>query len=234
MKNRLSILMRCSLILSVLLFGTTAAVMPAENMTLALVTKIIEEVMRKSAAADWTKAVRGDVLIAGDQVKTGKNALAVIKFADNSIMRMRELSELTMMAEGPRGSMIKTLELRNGTMGFEVRKQQNEQFHLTSPTSVASIRGTKGKWSGGQGFDTLVVVEGLVNLKNLKSSNDLDIPNGFIGFSNQDGSLTSRKATDQELADANNAANGSTGNELKLELKDSKGNRKELKLRYQR
>ncbi len=234
MKTRFFFLLHCSLVLGVLLFGLAGTLVPAENITLALVTKIIEEVMRKSTASDWTKAVRGDVLVAGDEVKTGKNSLAVIKFTDNSIMRLRELSELMVTAEGPRGSMTKTLELHKGAFGFDVQKQQNEQFHLTSPTSVASIRGTKGKWSGGSGSDTLIVVEGLVNLKNLKSDKDLDIAGGFIGFSDDQGNLTFRKATEQELADASGAGGSGTSNELKMELKDAKGNKRELKLRYQR
>ena len=76
------------------------------------------------------------------------------------------------------------------------------------------------------------MTEGLVNLKNNISNKDIDIAAGYIGFSDEDGSLTSRKATDEELADANIAALGGTSNELKLEMKDSKGNKKDLKLRY--
>ena len=117
-------------------------------------------------------------------------------------------------------------------MGFEVRKQTDERFRLTSPTSVASIRGTKGKWSGGHGNDTLIVVEGLVNLKNVNSNNEVDVAAGNIGFSNEDGSVTSRPATAQELADADNAAGTGSSNELKLEFRDSQGNKKQLKLRY--
>jgi hypothetical protein len=125
--------------------------------------------------------------------------------------------------------------LNGGAFGFEVKKQkQNEQFQLTSPTSVASIRGTKGKMSGGLGNDTLVVTEGLVNFKNNSSGNDVDVAAGFIGFSLQDGTITSRKATTQELADANNAATGGSSHDLNLELKDSQGNKKDLKIRYKK
>ena len=53
-----------------------------------------------------------------------------------------------------------------------------------------------------------------------------------IGFSNDDGSVSSRKATAQELADANRTANGGADNELKLELRDGQGNKKDLKLRF--
>ena len=203
--------------------------------SMALVFKIVQDVTKKTSSADWTKALKGENLTSGDQVKTGTRSLAIVKFLDNSILRVREQSVLTVNGEGSRGSQVKTIQLDGGAFGFDVKKQrQNEQFRLTSPTSVASIRGTKGKWSGGAGKDTLVVGEGLVNLKNMVSNKDLDVPAGYIGFSNDDGSLSSRLATADELADANAAATGGTQNELNLELKDAKGNRKELKLKYHR
>ena len=205
-----------------------------ENSTVSLITKTIQIVTKKTPPQDWAKALKGDALISGDQVQTGQKSLAVVKFADNSIIRVRELSLLTISGQsGEPGALSKTVQLNGGTFGFDVKKQkQNEQFRLTSPTSVASIRGTKGKLSGGQGNDTLVVSEGLVNFKNNVSNKDVDVPAGYIGFSNQDGTVTSRKATDQELADADNAANGGSSHELNLEMKDSQGNKKELKIKY--
>jgi hypothetical protein len=203
--------------------------------SMALVFKIVQDVTKKTSTADWTKALKGENLSSGDQVKTGTHSLAIVKFLDNSILRVREQSVLTVSGEGSRGSQVRTIQINAGAFGFDVKKQkQNEQFRLTSPTSVASIRGTKGTWSGGRGNDTLVVVEGLVNLRNSVSNKDLDIPAGYIGFSNSDGSLSSRHGTAEELADASASASGVSLNELNLELKDAKGNRKELKLKYHR
>ena len=202
--------------------------------TIALITKVVPEVSRRSATTEWAKAARGDQLISGDRVRTEKRSLAIIKFMDNSIVRLREQSELTITGEVAGNKPSRVIGLSKGGFGFEIQKQHGDQFRLTSPTSVASIRGTRGKLSGGQGFDTLVVTEGLVNFRNNVSGKDIDVAAGYIGFSNQDGSLTSRQATAQELADANSAATGGTDNELRLELKDSQGNKKELKLKYKR
>ena len=203
--------------------------------TMAMVFKTIQDVTKKSGSSEWLKAAKGENLISGDQIKTGKQSLAVVKFLDNSIFRVREQSLLVISGEGSRGSEVKSIELDSGALGFSVQKQkQNDLFRLTSPTSVASIRGTKGKWSGGGGNDTLVVVEGLVNLLNNFSKNNVDVPAGFIGFSRSDGFVSSRQATGQELADADNAATSNSLNELNLELKDSKGNKKELKLKFNR
>jgi hypothetical protein len=197
----------------------------------ALIAKVIQDVTKKSEPADWAKASPGDGLGNGDGVRTGKKSLAVVKFLDNSILRVRENSLLKVTDEGT----VKAAGFQQigGSFGFNIRKQNpNTKFEFTSPTSVASIRGTQGKMSSGESGDTLVVTEGLVNLKNTGSGNDVDVSAGSIGFSNIDGTVSSRKASDAELTDANSAATGGNENGLNFELKDSKGNKKNLKLKY--
>jgi len=205
----------------------------SNNVTLGLITKIIREVTKRTALIDWKSASKGETLLSGDQVRTGQRSLAVIKFRDNSMVRVREQSLLTVNGEVSPKGLIKKVQLSKGSFGFHMKKQpDDEQFQLTSPTSVASIRGTLGKLSGAEGNDTLIVAEGLVNFKNTVSSKDLDVNAGYIAFSNQDGSISSRQATEQELADAQAAATGGATNELNLDMQDSQGNKKELKIRY--
>src|SRR5437867_1390378 len=219
-----------------IIFGSMAVGFRTENSAVALITKTVQDVTMRSSPNDWKKAGKGEPLISGDQVRTGQKSLAIVKFVDKSIVRVREESELTVEGESTEpGKISKTIRLVSGAIGFDVQKQQqNEKFRFTSPTSVASIRGTQGKLSAGLGNDTLVVVEGLVNLLNTMSNKDIDVAAGSIGFSNQDGTISSRKATPQEITDAASAARGGSSNELNLELRDSKGNKKELKLKYKK
>ncbi len=214
------------------LIAMLAVGMRPASTPMALVMKAIPEVLKQNAGADWTPAVKSDQLSGGDKLRTGDKGLAILKFLDKSIVRVRERSEVTLLTGQGITPATKVIDLRQGVIGFDVRKQVNEQFRFTSPTSVASIRGTRGKFTDRQNNDTLVVVEGLVNLKNQVSNNDRDIPAGFIGFSGADGSLSSRRATPEELADASNTALGGGENELNLEMKDSKGNKKNLKIKY--
>lgn len=219
----------CALCLLIAAAGTGFT---PNDATLALIMKVIPQVSKKSETTEWSKAEKGDPLGTGDRVRTEKNSLAIIKFMDRSIVRLREQSEMSIDGSAVEGKFTKTIKLTRGGFGFEFRKQHDEQFRLTSPTSVASIRGTKGKLSGGEGSDTLIVTEGLVTFHNNVSNRDVDVSAGELGVSNQDGSISAREATPQELADANKLATGGSTNELKLELKDSQGNKKELKLRY--
>ena len=98
--------------------------------SLALVFKTVLDVTKRAPANDeWLKATRGEPLASGDQVKTGDRSLAVVKFLDNSILRVRAQSLLTVSGEGLRGAQIRTIELNAGAFGFEVKKQKvDEQF----------------------------------------------------------------------------------------------------------
>jgi len=232
MKNRRSLFISVLVITIISVSFAAGKAVPEKKNSLAVVVKTVLDVQMKTDPGKWERASNGDVLGAGDQMKTGLKSFALIKFEDDTFVRLREESELMVNSEGQRGSMIKTVQLNNGSFGFDVKKQKNEQFRLTSPTSVASIRGTKGWWASRRGRDTLLVLEGLVNLKNNISGEEVDVTGGYMGFSDESGHVTLRKATDRELSNAASSLLGATQNELNFEMKDPKGNKKELKLKY--
>lgn len=216
-----------------ILFAAAAAAPGGPGATLALITKVVREVSLMNEAAEWDAAEKGDILKTGDRVRTGRQSLAILKFNDRSIVRVRENSEISMTTSSDGKGVVKSLDGAEGSFGFDVQKQRaDEKFRFTSPTSVASIRGTMGTWSSGKGNDTLVLPEGLVNLRNKVSDREIDVPAGYIAFSNADGSLTSRPATEEELAAARRAAGGGPARELDLKLRNDDGEEKDLKIRY--
>jgi hypothetical protein len=218
---------------AVILLSVTAAGFRGPGTTIALITKVVRDVSMKNETAEWDAAEKGDLLNAGDRVKTGRQSLAIVKFNDRSIVRVRENSEIAMTTEADGKGAVKTLNGSEGGYGFDIQKQRsNEKFRFTSPTSVASIRGTMGTWSSGGGNDTLVLPEGLVNLMNRVSNRDIDVPAGYIAFSNADGSLSLRPATEEELATARKTATGGTTKELELKLRNENGEEKDLKIKY--
>jgi hypothetical protein len=201
--------------------------------SIALITKIVQDVTRKPVSIDeWQKAAKGEMLISGDRVRTGARSIAIIKFIDNSIVRVRERSELSIDAEPGRGAMMKNVRLQLGTVGFEVNKQPEDHFRLTSPASVASIRGTTGRLSAGPSGDTLTVTEGLVAFRNSASGTEVSVAGGFIGISNPDGTIETREASPDELKNAMSAATGGLLNELNLQFRNDQGSSKQLKLKF--
>ena len=166
----------------------------------AMVCKVVLDVARKEASRDWQIARRGEILSSGDRVKTGDKSVAVIRFKDHSLVRVRERSELTVKAT-TRGSFVsRSVNLETGGVGFKMEKQgSDEEFRFTSPISVASIRGTEGQFISGHGSDTLTVIEGVVLLTNARSFETVEVQAGNTGIAHPDGTMFVRMATLAEV-----------------------------------
>lgn len=203
--------------------------------TLGIVRKAINKVEKKELNSDWIKASKGTPLFTQDHMRTGKKSVAIIKFTDNSFLRVLENSELILLGERTSRKIFNNIKILKGFFGFDIIKQQNEQYTFESPTSVASIRGTRGLFSHQDELDILIVLEGVVNIKNLTSGQETDVKEGEICFSYADGKLETRVATNEEIISTeNNLKLGDVQKEkeLKLDLKDREGNTKELKLKF--
>lgn len=115
---------------------------------IALVKKIIKDVtFRKvSDQSDWEKAKVGTPLNDGGEVKTGSNSLALVLFTDGSgLLRVRENAILHIYGKSENRKMSKNTVIQKGLIGFDVNRQaEDEEFKFTTPTVVASIRGTEG------------------------------------------------------------------------------------------
>ena len=201
----------------------------AQNPVIGLISKVIQDVTRSASGLDWEKATRGQTLVSGDVVKTGAKSFAVLKLKDNSLLRLREESEVVVTGTLRGKEFSKDIQVRQGVVGFNIRKQgAGEQFRFSSPTSVASVKGTGGVLRV-NGSDTLTVVEGLVGLTNSVSNTSVDVPAGYTGISRPDGTVESRVSTAAELTAAEDAMRtGDQPRQLKLELKNGQGQQKDL------
>jgi hypothetical protein len=210
------------------------AALPPEEPSIALLSKVILDVTRQERGRDWTKAKRGETLKNGDKVRTGEKSIAIIKFKDNSLVRVRERSTLTVTGTQTGTSFSKSVEVENGVVGFNVNKQRSdEEFRFTSPTSVASIRGTGGLFSSQNARDTLTTLEGTVRLTNKLSSQTVDVESGFTGVSNPDGSVTTHRSTTSERKAAEDANVGDDQQKrLEFDLRDGQGKTKHLHIDF--
>ncbi len=203
---------------------------------IGLISKVVRDVsLRPDDAEDWNRAERGNPLSSGDRVKTGQQSLAVLKFRDASFVRVREKSEVVMSTAAGEKPVVKSIETEEngGSFGFDIKKQIDAKFQFTSPTSVASIRGTSGKWSAGpDANDTLWLGTGLVALLNRISETEILVRGGSIAFSNADGTITVRPMTPEELAEARLASGGGAERNLDLRFRNGDGGEKHLKIKF--
>jgi len=72
---------------------------PPADSPVAIMMKVVKDVTLKKAEADWSSVKIGAALSTNDEIKTGSQSLALIKFTDNSILRVRENSTLKIYAD---------------------------------------------------------------------------------------------------------------------------------------
>jgi hypothetical protein len=202
----------------------------AREKAIALVSKVILDVTRRPSATDWVKAQRGDILDAGDMVRTGERSIAVVKLKDNSLLRLQEKSLLTLTGFSNQGMFQKGVNVEGGFIGFNIRKQKpGEEFRFTSPTSVASIRGTEGVFILSDSGDVFTILTGLGRITNMISMTSVDVPAGYTVLSDPSGRLHLRLATDDERAEAARAASlTEEQRHLRLQFKNRTGEARDL------
>lgn len=167
--------------------------------TVATIFKPVGTVEYKTGNKEWTKAKPATPLNSGDIVRTGENSFAIIKFLENSVVRVQEKSEVTISGEIAKGEFSKNVHIERGEVGFNVKKRPNEKFEFSTPTSVASIRGTSGLFIiGPDSNDIFILGSGTIDFLNLISKLTSTITGGQTIFSFSDGTIKVQNSTPEE------------------------------------
>jgi hypothetical protein len=136
---------------------------------IAIIKKVVNDVKYKIAdKSGWEIAKASQMLSDRDEIKTGNKSLAIILFTDGSgQLRIRENAVLQIYGQKDNKQLNKNALLQNGTISFEVSKQANEEFKFTTPTAVASIRGTGGLLGANSDSTQLILEHGSVDFNSL-------------------------------------------------------------------
>ncbi|RPI03296.1 MAG: hypothetical protein EHM64_12530 [Ignavibacteriae bacterium] len=173
----------------------------------AYIVKVIRDVNMKSPTTGWQKAVPLSKLKSGYEVQTDKGSLAMILFADQSKLILREKSTVTIRGEVQGKEILsRSVHMDRGNMIFNVKKAETEQFRFSSPISVASIRGTEGGYNTGGSADFFTISSGLAEFTNSISGRSTMVSTGNTGIADSSGGMNIRKANKKEL---DNIENGS-------------------------
>jgi hypothetical protein len=168
--------------------------------SVGVLTKVIQTVDYKSGeAGDWDPAKLGGILYDGDELRTGDRSLALLKFLDNSLLRVRENSIVTIYGTKEDSKLSKNTFIQQGKVGFDITEQEDQEFKFTTPTGVASIRGTKGFFDVPlDGSMILFVKEGLVEIESLLGSKATgSVGGGQLAKITPDGELSIVQADDK-------------------------------------
>jgi hypothetical protein len=168
-------------------FDTGKNLIPPKDTPIAIVKKFFVDVRyaKEANLSDWKDAQIGVPLNSGDQVKTGAKSLALILFTDGSgTITVRENAILNVYGKTENKRLNKNTVLTKGLIGFEVKKQEDEEFKFTTPTAVASIRGTGGSLEVNEEESTFLRLDsGKVNFQAIygnKQSGELTAGNTLV------------------------------------------------------
>lgn len=210
-----------------------------ERPTIALVNRVVEIVNRRTTGTDWREAKIGDLLNSGDIIKTGPASFSLVRFYDNSLLRIRELSEVTVYADRDREHYHRAIRVDGGSVSFDVQKKDTDRFDFSTPTSVASIRGSTGLLIVSfQEPDILLLVTGLATLLNSITGEEIELTGGEIGFSFGDGSLEKRTLTEEDFKRYGTLQDDIPGTErqqriLEIRTIDENGNPQTIIIEYE-
>ena len=120
---------------------------PAAAATLtATLADIKGEVAVRQNAGEWQPVANGRVLTQHDEIFTGVESEATVKFSDGSAMTIRELTQIlidTILRKENRKDVA--VHLKVGEINAQVKKEKvvDTNFEIQTPTATASVRGTE-------------------------------------------------------------------------------------------
>jgi hypothetical protein len=209
---------------------------PRLEKDVALVLKTAGQVeVSPSTDGAWLNATRGTRLHAGNQIRTGDNALAAIVFTDDkSLLKVRSNSKVVINGKRQESAsssrrIAKTIAMEFGGLWAKVTKG-TPSFRVETPSGVAAIKGTIFYCLlDASGNFWVICLDGLVELIN--QFGRVLVNSGETGISSPNQAPVSRPTEAQEMP--NWANDGEDGGEMEFEFRDENGQKKKLKIRYQ-
>ena len=170
--------------------------------SLAIVTKTIGEVQYTKHN---NKIIDSDLklgfeLYNDDLIKTKSDGFAKFTYLDDgTTIKMHKNSEVYVRGDIQEYLIDKRISISSGTYNFDVNKQKDGVFTIVTPTSVASVKGTKFILvSGLEGTDEFYGFEGLVEVLNKESNTTLRLSRNIKITSSPDGEINSEIMTQSD------------------------------------
>ncbi|MGQ9616775.1 MAG: FecR family protein [Spirochaetota bacterium] len=140
----------------------------------------------KANPGETVAATLGMLLSGGDTVKTADESYAAIIFQDDgSRVKLGANAQLTLNATRKDKNLNKSLFLDSGKLWAKVTKRRGTELEVKTPTSVASVKGTRFILEEKEWGETwLWVLEDVVKLKS--SAGETDVNAGEWGKATKD------------------------------------------------
>ena len=201
---------------------------------IAVATKVIGSVEFVRGKGFAKSLKKGHIIESGDILKTKKGGFVAILFIDDkSALKIKENTELEIVGNNKNQAIAKRISLMNGTVRAQVENQRNKDFVVQTSVSVASVKGTDF-WmiSDKSKGDSIIGIEGIIQLANKISGEIIDITSGITGLSSNNGQLESYN-TDPKTIPSDPSGDDNDSQKIKIEFMDASGKKKTLVIEYQ-
>jgi len=215
------------------IFLISSILFPSSKVAIAIKTKGDVSVIYKGLnSAQVLKP--GSPLSHQDKIKTGKNGyIALMYLDDKTVVKMLDNSDLTIMGDRSGNKINKSLDIKYGRIAANVKPQKGKEFRISTPTSVASVKGTEfAIQSDPSSGDSFTLIEGLIEVTNSVTGESTQVQEGETAISTPDGSLDVAETTSDDLDGFEEASMEPPTQELRFEVEDENGNIKEILIKF--
>ena len=176
----------------------------------------------------------GSPLSHQDKIKTGKNGyIALMYLDDKTVVKILGNSDLTISGDRSGNKINKSLDIKYGKIAANVKPQKGKEFRISTPTSVASVKGTEfAIQSDPSSGDSFTLIEGLIQVTNSITGESTEVQEGETAISTPDGTLNVAETTSDDLDGFEEASIEPPTQELRFEVEDENGNIKEILIKF--
>jgi len=201
---------------------------------IAVATKVKGSVEVKTAGKSiFDPLKKGYVLNDRDFVRTGSDgALILVYLDDKSMLKVKANSDLEIRGTRSGDGLSKKVDMIEGTLKANISKQRKGDFIISTPTSVASVKGTEF-WMISDPLlgDRLIGIDGLVELLNLVSGEVVIVGVDQTGTSTPNGTISVEKTNPEDVPE--DIKEEEEIHELRIQIQDADGQEKELIIKFQ-
>ncbi len=159
------------------------------------------------------KAAAGEVIWNGDKVTTGERSFASVFFTDDrSLLIIRDNSSVEIFGKKESSGYAKNTFVNKGELNFKITKRKDQDFIFTTPTAIASIRGTTGFIRTLNNLNTLIYIDtGLVTVNaQLGRKRSGSIGTGMFAMIDSSGDVNISQAPDSVKKEYNSTKSDGT------------------------
>ena len=192
----------------------------------------------------------GSELFNNDLIRTGKDGFVKFSYLDDgTTIKIHNDSELYIRGQINQGTISKRINMSNGLLKLDVSKQNDDEFKVITPTSVASVKGTSFILESNENGDKFFGFKGIVEVLNKESNQIVKLSKNLKVMSLSDGNINSEIITesDSELLNVfieyeedieeeppvdNQEGDSSSIKELKIKVYSPEGEEKTIIIKY--